>query len=238
MIRYRLVAAAVAALGIVAVAPAQVAPLINEYVANHTGTDTHEYVEIFASPNSNLSSLTILQIEGDTTGAGVVDTVLAVGTTDAGGFWVSSFLGNEFENGTMTLMLVSDFTGSDGQDLDTNNDGTFDLTPWSSIVGALGIYDGGTGDWNYAAVTLNPDFDGGTLTVGGASRLPNGVNTNTIADWTRNDFDGMGLPGFVGTPDAGEALNTPGTTNSPVPEPATMVALIAGLGALMARRRR
>lgn len=87
---------------------------------------------------------------------------------------------------------------------------------------------GGTGDLNYFSLVLNPDFDGGSFTAGGASRLPNGVNTGSVADWARNDYDGLGLPGFTGTADPGEALNTPGTTNAPVPEPATMLALAAG----------
>jgi len=39
--------------------------VINEFVANHTGTDTHEYVEVFGLPGVDLSSLTILEIEGD-----------------------------------------------------------------------------------------------------------------------------------------------------------------------------
>jgi uncharacterized protein len=58
----------------------------------------------------------------------------------------------------------------------------------------------------------------GRLHPGGASRIPNGVDTNTVADWTINDFDGEGLPGFIGTPAIGEALNTPGALNA-LPDP-------------------
>jgi hypothetical protein len=51
---------------------------------------------------------------------------------------------------------------------------------------------------------------------GGASRIPNGVDTDAVGDWVRNDYSGEGLPGFVGTPEYGEAYNTPGLINEPV----------------------
>jgi hypothetical protein len=38
---------------------------------------------------------------------------------------------------------------------------------------------------------------------------PDATETDEVADWTCNDFDGEGLPGLSGTVDAGEAVNTP-----------------------------
>lgn len=121
-------------------------------------------------------------------------------------------------------------------DLDTNNDGTFDVTPWGGIADDVSIHDGTAGDIAYAPTVLTNNFDGGTLPVGGASRIPNGTDVNVVADWDRNDFDGFGLPGFTGTPDPGEAVNTPNSFNQPVPEPATMAALAVGVIALLRRR--
>ncbi len=188
-------------------------PVINEFVFNHDGTDTNEFVEVFGDPNTDYSAFTVLEIEGDSTGAGVIDGAFPVGTANAGGFWTTGFLNNQIENGTVTLLLVEDFTGSVGDDLDTSNNGSLDTTPWARIVDDVAVNDGGSSDRTYASVVLTRGFDGISFTVGGASRIPNGTDTDAVADWTRNDFDGEGLPGFTGSPDPGEALNTPGTVN-------------------------
>lgn len=193
--------------------------VINEFVANHTGTDTHEYVEVFGLPGVDLSSLTILEIEGDGSGAGVVDGVFPVGTTNAEGLWVTGFMNNIIENGTITLLLVENFTGTQGMDLDTDNDGVFDSTPWSGVIDGIAVIDAYGSNLAYTAVTLSAYFDGAPYTPGGASRIPNGTDTDTAADWTRNDFDGAGLPDFPGSPVVSEALNTPGELNELV-EPA------------------
>ena len=216
-------------------------PVINEFVANHVGTDTHEFVEIFGDPNADYSAFTILQLEGDGAGAGTIDTALRIGTTDANGIWVSSFLENELENGSMTLLLVEGFFGLEGDDVDTDNDGVIDNIKWDRIVDGVAVADGGAGDVFYAMVVLEPNFDGLPFTPGGASRIPNGLDTDSISDWVRNAFDGAGLPGFVGAPAAGEVVNTPGLPNpSPglVPEPAAAMMMGAATLALALRRRR
>ncbi len=196
--------------------------LINEFVANHTGGDDHEYVEIIGTPSTSYASLWILVVEGDVAeNPGHVDTFWQVGATDANGYWTTGFLTNQFEDTTMTLLLVQDFTGPTAVDLDTNDDGTLDVTPWTTIVDAVGVQDNGATDKVYAATILAQNYDGISFTVGGASRLPNGVDTDTSADWVRNDFNGEGLPGFSGTLVPGEAVNTPGAENSDEPPSAT-----------------
>jgi len=192
-------------------------PVINEFVFNHTGTDTNEYVEVAGGPNTDYSAFTVLEIEGDGSGSGVVDGVFTVGTTDAAGIWFTGFFNNALENGTVSLLLVEGFTGNPGDDLDTDNDGLLDAAPWSRLVDSVGVTDGGAGDGTYADVTLAPGFDGVSFTPGGASRIPNAVDTDSVADWLRNDFDGAGIPALdPGTPDPGEALNTPDAPNQAV----------------------
>jgi hypothetical protein len=186
-------------------------PVINEFVANHTGTDTEAFVEVFGDPSTDYSTFTVLEIDGDGSQAGTIDAVLPVGTTNAGGYWIDP---EDMENGTITILLVENFMGSLASDLDTNNDGTFDLTPWTRIVDDVATTDGGGSDRTYSGTVLGPFFDGNPFGAGGASRIPNGTDTDTTADWVRNDFDGFGLPGFLGSPAVGEAENTPDAVNN------------------------
>lgn len=195
-------------------------PKINEFSASTDGTDV-EYVEIYGDPNSDYSAYTVLEIEGDTTGAGVVDEVIAVGTTDTNGLWLASLAANALENGTISLVLVKNFTGALNNDLDTNNDGEFDVTPWDEIADSVAVNDGGAGDFTYGTPVLTAYYDGLPYAPGGASRIPDGLDTDAATDWVRNDFDLAGIPGFDGTPIVGEAYNTPGAPNQvfvPPPE--------------------
>ena len=188
-------------------------PKINEFSASTTGTDV-EYVEIFGEANTDYSAYTVLEIEGDTTGAGVVDEVISLGTTDANGLYLADLAANSLENGTLSLLLVKNFTGALNDDLDTDNDGTFDTTPWEAIVDSVAVNDGGSGDLTYGVPALGPNYDGvSSFAPGGASRIPDGFDTDAASDWVRNDFDLAGIPGFDGTPTVGEAYNTPGEPN-------------------------
>ncbi len=185
------------------------------------GIDTNEYIEIFGDPNTDYSGFTLLEIEGDvsTSGAsGTIDGVFPLGSTDANGFELFGFFNNALENGTVTLLLVENFSDSINIDLDANDDGILDEEPWSRIVDAVAVSDGDTLNLTYADVVLGPNFDGfSSFSPGGASRIPNGTDTDAISDWVRNDFDLAGISGFSGTPVEGEALNTPGSVNEIVP---------------------
>ena len=196
-------------------------PVINEFVANHVGTDTNEYIEIYGSAATDYSAYSILQIEGDSASQGVIDSVHTVGTTNASGLWVTGFLNSILENGSITLLLVKDFSGNVGDDLDSDNNGAFDSTPWTELVDDVAISDGGVDDWTYSTTVLAVGFGGSSVTLGGASRYPDGTDTDSTSDWVLNDFDGAGIPGFTGTITLGEAYNTPGAPNmiyTPSPE--------------------
>jgi len=188
-------------------------PKINEFSASTTGADV-EYVEIYGTPDTDYSAYSVLEIEGDSTGAGVVDEVISLGTTDADGFYLASLPANALENGTISLLLVKNFTGALGDDLDTDNDGNFDSAPWDAIVDAVSVNDGGSGDFTYGVPALGPNYDGvSSFAPGGASRIPDGFDTDAATDWVRNDFDLAGIPGYPGTISLGEAYNTPGAPN-------------------------
>ncbi len=199
------------------VPPPPLEPVINEFSADNWGTDA-DFVEVYGDPSTDYSAYTVLEIEGDTTGAGYVVEVAPVGTTDASGLYLEGITPDALGNGTLTLVLVKDYTGTEDNDLDTNNDGVFDLTPWTALVDAVARNDGGVGDRTYGP-TLGPNYDGlGPSAPGAASRLPDGLDTDAAGDWLRNDFDLAGIPGHPGTPVWGEAYNTPGAPNQAVPE--------------------
>ncbi len=226
------IALALSALGTTASALAA-GPIINEFSTSTAGVDV-EYVEILGAPLTDYSRYAILEIEGDGSAAGTVDEFLPLGSTDGSGRLLLSVPANTFENGSLTLLLVQDFTGAAGQDLDSDNDGSLDAAPWSELADAIAVLDGGSADRTYGPA-LGPNFDGvSPFAPGGASRVPDGAST-----WVRNDFDLAGIAGFPGSLVAGEALNTPGTANTSTDtpviadqcgDPATLIHQIQGSG--------
>lgn len=197
---------------------------ITEVVFDHAGTDTHEFIEIAANPASvvppgvadtvlvDLSSFRIVVLDGSTAGGGNpgrIANVIQPGTTNGSGLWSTGYMTSTLERPVFTILLVSGFSGSVGDDLDAGDDGVLDATPWSVIADGVAFSDG-SGGLTYAAPVLGPLFDGVATAPGGASRFPYYGDTNSVTDWKRNDFDGEGLPGFAGTLAAGEARNTMG----------------------------
>ncbi len=140
-------------------------PLISEIRIDQPGSDDDQYFELAGVPGTGLDGLTYLVI-GDSTGggSGVVEEVthLAGLSIPERGFFVaaeSSFsLGTadltttlSFENSdNVTHLLVSGFTGAGGQDLDLDDDGVLDQTPWTQVVDCLAVVETpGEGDRVY-----------------------------------------------------------------------------------------
>lgn len=272
---------------------------IAELGADLPGSDVGiEYFEIRGAANASLAGLTLLAIDGDGGAAGTIDGALDLGsfsTGSSGYFYGRNDLGpaaqagvNEsifsvpfgtpntgggFENGSITFLLVSGFTGATASDLDPENDGVLNETPWTSIVDSFGYTDA-EADRSYATVNYNIAQTNEKLTPmasapGAFMRLPgdgfvfgdvvtNGSNLDfdivgdQVAfysayrgphydDTTRDfDFQNYANSGYAAGPDPNRFLVTtltPGAVN-PVPEPATMAAMVLGLGAIAARRRR
>jgi predicted extracellular nuclease len=145
---------------------------INEIRIDQPGEDLDEYFELTGEPGASLDSLTYLVIGDGTGGSGVIEAEVDLSgqSLDGDGFFVaaeSTFtLGAadmtttlNFENSdNVTHLLVDGFTGSNGDDLDTDDDGTLDVTPWSEIVDAVALVETpGSGDHTYSDVTVGPD---------------------------------------------------------------------------------
>ncbi|HEX2838415.1 MAG TPA: hypothetical protein VHN77_09840 [Phycisphaerales bacterium] len=141
----------------------------NEVMINPPGSpdNSNEYIELKSTaPNFDMTGLTMLIIEGDCDAGcvtGIIDQALSldgkVTGTNSLFLWrdaanvlpggpdpaTSVFVQDispDIENGSNTFLIVSGFTGAVGQDLDTNNDGVLDATPWATVIDALGMKDG------------------------------------------------------------------------------------------------
>ncbi len=195
------------------------AVVINEFVAEHSGQDHYEFIEIAGLPSTSYSGLRIVQIDGDVSpgNPGEIISIRTPGTTDSQGIWWTGFLSYEFDPGSFTLLLVEGFSGSVGTDLDTNDDGVFDTTPWTTLLDDVAVDDEELGDQTYSTTALDSTMDSSTYTPGGASRIPNATDTDGVGDWRRNDWDLAGVPGFAGTLTSEEALNTGGELNTQDP---------------------
>jgi len=210
------------ALGLL-VTPAVAQVAINEVRIDQGGTDNDEYVELYRPGGGSLAGLTYIVL-GDGSGitsSGVIEVIvpLSLQTIPGDGFFLiaeSTFtLGGaipdmitdlNFENSdNVTHMLVSGFSGSLNQDLDTNDDGVLDITPWTSVVDKIAIIEENNppvaldGEWHYGPPTVGPD---GTFVPGHVYRNPDGTGT-----WEIGQFEVAG------------GADTPGSSNTVFPPP-------------------
>lgn len=189
-------------------------PVINEFLRDHPGSDTNEFVEILGAPDQDLSALSLLIIELDlSSNVGQIDRVVTLGQANKLGFYLEQF-NNKIENGTVGFFLVNGFSGAQGDDLDTNNDGVFDATPWTQLLDSVAVTDSSVNGEGLSQSVLMPGFSGSTFELGAASRAVDGLDSNKPSDWIRNDFSGEGvLTGVKDTTAENEAFNTPGESN-------------------------
>jgi len=140
--------------------PALAQVRLNEIRTDNPGTDTDEYFEIKGPASTDLSGYTFIII-GDassTPRCGSVEAVVNIGSLssytipadgyyavnrDAGamtGYDVTGVTALNMENtDNVTFLLVQGWSGTLNMDLDTNDDGTLDSTPWTTLVDCVAI---------------------------------------------------------------------------------------------------
>jgi hypothetical protein len=149
--------------------------LISEIRIDQSGTDNDEFFELVGAPGASLDGLTYLVIGDGSAGSGVIENVtdLTGLSIPASGYFVaaeSTFtLGTadlvanlNFENSdNVTHLLVQGFTGANGDDLDTDDDGVLDIEPWTTLVDLIALVEEenppvGT-EYHYGPPSVGPD---------------------------------------------------------------------------------
>jgi len=181
-------------------------PSINEVRIDQPGTDNDEYFELAGPSGTSLGGLTYLVLGDGTGGSGTIEAVVDLSgqAIPVSGYFVAAegtfILGTadlttslNFENSdNVTHLLVNGFSGANGDDLDTDDDGTLDATPWTQLVDCVALVETvGSGDQIYCTETVGPD---GSFVPGHAYSCP--------AGWEIGAFD----------PSSGD--DTPGSANS------------------------
>ncbi|MCB1096112.1 MAG: hypothetical protein KDN22_11100 [Verrucomicrobiae bacterium] len=88
-------------------------------------------------------------------------------------------------NSAFSLLLVRNFTGQQDDDLDVDNNGVLDTTPWSAIIDSVGLGESGV-NRTYALAdltqaTFNPD---------NLSRVEGNLSPNSAAAWYGGEIGG------------------------------------------------
>ena len=241
------------------------------------GTVGQQYFELQGMSHQSLADLSFVVLTGEGGGSGIVDQVLdlsphslganglllwrdsadvlnpapaAETTVISGGLPAPAF----FSNVSQTFAIVEGFTATPGDDLDFDDDGILDDTPWTSVQDAIGLLrnDGipgaefafGTqlGFADFGAAGFNPDaiFRDGQTGEWYAADVDNTVAGGPYqldaAEFVDINLNLQNPAGFS----AGQL--SPGTTNAAaVPEPSVFSVLRAAGAAFVAvrvRRRR
>jgi len=244
-----------AALVVVLAAGPASAQVINEIRIDAAGTDDHEYIELKGTPNASADGLSIVVLGDDfTAGSGYAEEVIDLAglTFDANGFLTiaepddmtgtcdampgvtvcTADNGLNFENNdNVTFLLVDQFAGAKGDDLDVdddgvlgidiNDDGVEDTDPWASVLDRIAVIESANPpapgkDWSYGPPNVGP------IDVGGTDKSPGHVY-RCDSTWWIGEFDfAMGLdspampnPCTADMPDAGPGAPDAGTPEGP-----------------------
>ena len=190
--------------------------MINEIRIDQPGVDTDEYFELCGQPAQSLDGLTYLVIGDSVAGSGNIEAVIPltglaipgdgfflVGEDDfVLGFPTDFVTMLNFEDSdNVTHLLVRDFTGSNGDDLDTDDDGVLDVPrPWSEVMDLVAVIEEenppvGT-EYHYGPPTVGPDGAGAPYHV--------------------FRYENCSGPWHMGEPDPVDGSDTPGEANGAV----------------------
>lgn len=160
----------------VAETPTSNRPRLNEIRLGQAGDKPRRYIEILGPPDDALADLTYIALgRGEDPGdAGVVRAAVNLdgAAPDASGYLLVASTRKVYgaradieadlefdESMTTTHLLVRGFRGAAGDDLDTDDDGALDATPWSDVVDAVAMIGGDADARWYADAVVGPLSD-------------------------------------------------------------------------------
>lgn len=179
--------------------------LINELRIDQPGGDVDEYFEIVGLPGQSLDGVSYLVIGDGSGGSGVIENVTALDglVIPEDGYFLAAestlTLGTAdlvgtlgFENSdNVTHLLAYEFTGTIGDDLDSNDDGTLDTTPWTAILDSIALVESPDfGEKFYGDNTIGPD---GTFVPAHVYRYEDIVGPFKVGDF--DPSSGFDTPG-------------------------------------------
>ncbi len=151
---------------------------INEIRIKQQGSNDDEYFELFGQSGESLDGLTYVVIDSTSTnkGSGLLREAVSLEgqSFDANGFFVVAQDAFDDDLGTANLkvsdlrfpsqnavthLLVEGFdsdVASVGDDLDTNNNGTLDITPWTNIVDSVAFVGSNANQNVYSSTRVGP----------------------------------------------------------------------------------
>ena len=213
----------------------------NEIRLDQPGGDVDEFFELYSNApgTDTLADTQVIVIGDGSGGSGVIENVTDLSVT-VNPFTASSpyFVVAEasfsigtadfttdlsFENSdNVTYLLVNGFTGMQGDDLDTDDDGMLDSQPWSAVIDAVALFE---------STALPPEGTEHAYPELGESIGPDGAfvpgyifrDGDAPGPWTIGEF----MPG-------GETV---GASNIAIPEPSSVVFVFLAWFGLTLRRR-
>jgi hypothetical protein len=125
------------------------AVVINEWVSNDTSTDDREFIELCGMPGESLDGLTIVLVEGEGTGSGIIDKIISLNgyVVNAMGYFVIGdaavnpdleLAAGWIENGGNNILLLADFDEQlypIGTDIDAEDDCVADFSIGTVVDG-------------------------------------------------------------------------------------------------------
>lgn len=199
--------------------------LISEIRIDQPGADTDEFLEIHTPFGpTTLEHMSYVVLGDGAGGSGTIEAAfdLSIYTTGADGYLTIAegtfglgtadvILPLDFENGdNVTHLLVSNFSGAVGDDVDLDDDGVIDSPAWLGIFDGIGVIE-----------TLTPDLGGGeeheyATSLGLPVVGPDGAVAPGHIKLCSDARGGMAIASFVTGVD-----DTPGAPSTFCPPPTT-----------------